>query len=118
VDDTAAKTGRSRSAVAQDVARAEALGDDIDRVSGTSLDRGIELDALAAMPAPARNEVISRFRRERQSITPDRSGGEVGAPRTAIEARPVRAILLLNRQALLVMLITMPSAGQEPPHGA
>jgi hypothetical protein len=32
----------------KDVARAEALGDDLDGVSGISLDKGTELDALAA----------------------------------------------------------------------
>ena len=49
VDDTATKTGRSKRSIEQDVARAEAIGDDIDRVAGTSLDKGVELDALAAM---------------------------------------------------------------------
>lgn len=47
VEDTAGRTGRSKRSVAQDVARAEALGDDLDRVAGTSLDKGAELDALA-----------------------------------------------------------------------
>jgi hypothetical protein len=41
--DTAWKTGRSERSIAQDIARAEALGDDIDRVSRTSLDKGVEL---------------------------------------------------------------------------
>ena len=35
-------------AVARDVARAEALGADLDRVAGTSLDMGAELDALVS----------------------------------------------------------------------
>ncbi|MDH2341513.1 hypothetical protein [Bradyrhizobium sp. SSUT77] len=50
VDDTAAKSGRSRTAVARDATRAKALGPDLDRVTGTSLDKGAELDALVAMP--------------------------------------------------------------------
>jgi len=32
----------------------------VDRIAGTSLDKGAELDALAAMPAPARDEIIGR----------------------------------------------------------
>jgi len=44
VEDTAGKTGRSKRSVEMDVARAEALGDDLDRVSGTSFDKGVELD--------------------------------------------------------------------------
>lgn len=40
-------SGRSRTAVARDATRAKALGPDLDRVAGTSLDKGAELDALA-----------------------------------------------------------------------
>ncbi|MGY0573250.1 hypothetical protein ACTGJ9_020910 [Bradyrhizobium sp. RDM12] len=60
IDDTAAKTGKHRATIARDVARAEALGDDIDRVAGTSLDKGAELDALAAMPADDKAPLIQR----------------------------------------------------------
>jgi hypothetical protein len=48
--ETAAVTGESKSQVNRHIARAEALGDDIDRLAGTSLDKGVELDALKAMP--------------------------------------------------------------------
>lgn len=44
---TAAKSGRSRTAVARDATRAKALGPDLDRVARTSRDKGAELDALA-----------------------------------------------------------------------
>jgi ParB/RepB/Spo0J family partition protein len=60
VAETAAKSGRSKTAVARDATRAKALGADLDRVEGTSLDKGAELDALAAMPAPERQAIISR----------------------------------------------------------
>ena len=53
--ETAARTGKSARSVALDATRAKALGPDLDRVVGTSLDKGAELDALAAMPAPARS---------------------------------------------------------------
>jgi hypothetical protein len=49
--DTAAKSGRSLASVKADATRAKRLGPDLDRVQGTSLDKGAELDALAAMPS-------------------------------------------------------------------
>ncbi len=42
--DTAKVTGESKSQINRHVARAEALGDDLPRVTGTSLDKGVELD--------------------------------------------------------------------------
>ena len=41
-------------------ARGKALGDDLKDVEGTSLDKGVELDALAKMPAAERKEVIAK----------------------------------------------------------
>lgn len=43
--ETAAVTGESKSQINRHLARAEALGDDLDKVTGTSLDKGVELDA-------------------------------------------------------------------------
>lgn len=39
----------------RDATQAKALGPDLDRVAGSSLDKGAELDALAAIPAEARS---------------------------------------------------------------
>lgn len=58
--ETAAKTGKSERAVQRDATRADRLGADLDRIAGTTLDKGAELDALAAMPAPARQAIIER----------------------------------------------------------
>lgn len=58
--ETAAVTGESKRSINQHLARAEALGDDLDRTAGTCLDKGVELDALARMPAPERAELIER----------------------------------------------------------
>ncbi|WP_299146737.1 hypothetical protein [uncultured Comamonas sp.] len=58
--DTAKVTGESKSQINRHVARAEALGDDLQRVTGTSLDKGVELDALAKLPEPERKELIDR----------------------------------------------------------
>jgi hypothetical protein len=49
VAEKVAKSGRSKTAVALDATRGKALGADLDRIAGTSLDKGSELDALAAM---------------------------------------------------------------------
>lgn len=58
--DTAGKTGLSKATINRDVARAEALGDDIQRVAGTSLDKGVELDALAKADPEQRADLIDR----------------------------------------------------------
>ena len=57
---TAAVSGESKRAINQHLARADALGDDLERIAGTSLDKGVELDALKAMPEPERKELIDR----------------------------------------------------------
>lgn len=58
--DTAAAAGMTKRSINEHLARAEALGDDLDAVAGTSLDKGVELDALKAMPAEERSELIAR----------------------------------------------------------
>lgn len=58
--DTAAASGESKAQVNRHLARAEALGDELDAVAGTSLDKGVELDALKSMPAEERSELIAR----------------------------------------------------------
>jgi ParB family chromosome partitioning protein len=54
------RTGKSERAVQLAAARGKALGDDLKDVEGTSLDKGVELDALAKMPAAERKEVIAK----------------------------------------------------------
>lgn len=57
---TAAVSGESKRSINQHLARAEAIGDDLERVTGTSLDKGVELDALAKLPEPERKDLIAR----------------------------------------------------------
>lgn len=61
--DTASKTGETKRSINQKVARAEALGADIHEVTGTSLDKGTELDALAKMTPEARRPLIQEAKR-------------------------------------------------------
>lgn len=60
VKSTVETTGRSHRAIEIDAARGEALEDDLDSVVGTSLDKGIELDAMSAMSAKDRAALIAR----------------------------------------------------------
>lgn len=57
---TAEAAGMTKQAINQHLARAESIGDDLDRVTGTSLDKGVELDALAKLPEPERKHLIDR----------------------------------------------------------
>jgi len=57
--ETAGKTGQSKKDINRKVARAEAIPD-IDRVAGTSLDKGVELDALAKMGESDREDIIAK----------------------------------------------------------
>jgi ParB-like chromosome segregation protein Spo0J len=57
---TAKATGRDKRTVERDAARGEALGNDLKRVAKTSLDKGVELDALAKLDKPAREEIIKK----------------------------------------------------------
>lgn len=60
--DTAKAAGMTKQSINQHLSRASALGADLQAVAGTSLDKGVELDALKAIPAPERKELISRAR--------------------------------------------------------
>lgn len=57
---TAESTGMTKQAINRHIARADALGDDVERITGTSLDSGVEMDALAKLPTPERAEIIDR----------------------------------------------------------
>ena len=57
---TADASGMTKQAINRHLARAEALGDVLDKVTGTSLDKGVELDALKAMTPEQRAPLIER----------------------------------------------------------
>jgi ParB family transcriptional regulator, chromosome partitioning protein len=59
-DATADATGKDKRTIERAAARGKALGDDLRAVEGTSLDKGVELNALAKMPAADRQHVIQR----------------------------------------------------------
>lgn len=61
-ESTVAATGKSERSIEVANARAKALGPDLDAVTGTSLDKGVELDALAKMAPEDRAPIIERAR--------------------------------------------------------
>ncbi len=94
--DTAEATGQSKQDINRHVSRAEALGDDLLEVAGTSLDKGVELDALKAMPVPERKELIQKAK----------AGEKVSArkaPEPEVEAPPV--VQLVLRQMDIIGMI-------------
>lgn len=56
--DTAKATGENPKRTREHLARAEALGPDLHAVVGTSLDKGVELDALKELSPDERRELI------------------------------------------------------------
>ena len=78
--ETSTVSGMTKQAINRHVARAEALGDDLDRIVGTSLDKGTELDALAAMPTPERAALVDRAAAGEQ-VTAVVKKGKVAKPK-------------------------------------
>ena len=58
--DTQDKTGENERDTRRHLSRAEALGPDIHAVVGTSLDKGVELDALVKMKPEERRDLVRR----------------------------------------------------------
>lgn len=63
-DATAQATGRSKRTVQIDAARGAALGEDLKRIANTSLDKGVEIDALIKLDPEQREEAIMRAERK------------------------------------------------------
>jgi hypothetical protein len=57
---TAFATGKPERNIRRAAARGEALGDDLNDIAGTSLEKGVEMDALAKLPSQERKSVIDR----------------------------------------------------------
>lgn len=62
--DVAAQTGRDERSIRRDAARGEALGEDLKRIANTSLDKGVEIDALMKLDPEQREEAIMRAERK------------------------------------------------------
>lgn len=57
----AEKTGRNRASVERDLSRGRKFGKStLDKINGTSLASGVQMDALAELPPKTRNELMKR----------------------------------------------------------
>jgi hypothetical protein len=93
VGETAAATGQSKSSIQKSLAVAAALGEQaLDRVTGTSLDTGVELAALAKLGTEERATLIDRAQ-----------AGETVTAR-APAAKPTKAAPVDEKQALRLAL--------------
>lgn len=101
---TAEITGESLRGIQRHIARADALGDDVERITGTSLDSGVEMDALAKLPELERAEIIDRAV----------AGEQVSArtPKTEPEKSPaLNAIRRMSDNDLLKFLFVVQDKG-------
>ena len=55
---TSQATGKDERTIRRAAARGAALGDDLEKIAGTSLDKGVEIDALAKMTPEQRAPII------------------------------------------------------------
>lgn len=100
--------GRNPGSVKRDVqlkiARADKLGTDLHKIAGTSLDKGVEMDALIKMKEPERKEIIERASKGEQVSArpqPKKFEPKTDAERLAFDLHkwlgPTRAIEAVNR---------------------
>lgn len=89
--DTASVSGESKRRINEHLARAEALGDDLQKVEGTSLDKGVELDALAKLPEPKRAELIERAQAGEKVTAREKPKQEAARSDESVELRAMLA---------------------------
>lgn len=92
--ETAKVTGEAKSSINRHLARAEALGDDLPRVAGTSLDKGVELDALKSLPESERKDLIDR------AVAGEQVSARKAAPQAVTSENPAIAFSKMLHAAL------------------
>jgi hypothetical protein len=91
---TKCQSHKPHSVKSRDTARGEALGGDLGQVAGTSLDKGVELDALAKLPKDERKGLIDRAK----------AGQRVSARKEAkLAADPLCDVMAAERQVARLM---------------
>jgi hypothetical protein len=89
---TAKATGMGERTIQRDAARGEKLGEDVlKKVIGTVLDKGEEIDALAKLSEPKRDELIARAVAGEAVTAKTAIKGEVRAAREAELAKKIAA---------------------------
>lgn len=97
--DTATTSGKDERTIRMAARRGRELGFDIHRIVGTSLDKGVEMDALIKLPEPERKELIERA-----------AAGEKVSARPTPAPKPLAA-----DKALEVMAKDIVAASEPPP---
>lgn len=92
--DTAERTGQSKKDINRHVSRAEALGDDLQEITGTSLDKGVELDALKGLSEYERKDLIRRAK----------AGEKVSARKPEPDA-PDAVVMVLRQMDVFSMIL-------------
>lgn len=95
--------GRKPEAAKRDaqleIARARDLGQDIHRIIGTSLDKGVEMDALLKLPKPERAELIERAAAgEQVSARPPKEKAKTALEAMAVIEAPTQDRKAMQRQ--------------------
>lgn len=85
---TSQATGKDERTIRRAARRGEKLGDDLKEIEGTSLDKGVEIDALAKMDEQERRELIERAK----------AGEFVSARKEKIELQPYREETTQSRE--------------------
>lgn len=92
-------TGASKVDMNRKIRRARDLGQDIHRIVGTSLDKGVEMDALLKLPKPERAELIERAAAgEQVSARPLKEKAKTALEAMAVIEAPIQDRKAMQRQ--------------------
>jgi len=108
---TADATGKDKRTVERAAARGEALGDDLNDIAGTSLDKGVELDALVKMEAPERARIIERAKSGEDVSARSKLDGDVKV--RCDRANAERLVEYLPHEVLEAFLSDLFAAGHK-----
>ena len=108
--ETAQVSGQTKREINRHLSRANALGDDLEAVTGTSLDKGVELDALIAAGfleyereqararQGARTDLVETFPPSEEGKARDKAGERMHVSgRTVDDAEPANRVPVLPR---------------------
>lgn len=95
----ASVTGIDKSGINKKLKQARELGQDIHRIVGTSLDKGVEMDALLKLPSDQRAELIERAAvGEQVSARPTKEKAKTALEAMAVIEAPAQDRKAMQRQ--------------------
>ena len=97
---TAKATGQSKTKIKRDAKRAKDLGDRLNRINGTSLDTGVEMDALAKLPEEEQEALVARAETgEKVSAKAELAAKKSGAKPEPLKPDQIKALKALRKRA-------------------